>query len=80
MGGAAKLPLSLHEVNPYLDRFEPPIPEREFIRAIFRMDNVVMEQVMVRLAYDRPAAQSEEFKAKQKTEFGNAFYRDCINE
>lgn len=43
MGGADKLPLSLHEVNPYLDRFEPPIPEREFIRAIFRMDNVVME-------------------------------------
>ena len=43
MGGAAKLPLSLKEVNPYLDRFEPPIPEREFIGAIFRMDNVVLE-------------------------------------
>lgn len=37
-------------------------------------------EVMVRVAYDRPAAQSEEFKAKQKAEFGNAFYRDCINE
>ncbi|MGQ7286005.1 hypothetical protein ACUN7Z_00470 [Vreelandella venusta] len=43
IGGAAKLPLSLKEVNPYLDRFEPPIPEREFIGAIFRMDNVVLE-------------------------------------
>ncbi|MDC8803944.1 hypothetical protein PRZ61_10900 [Halomonas pacifica] len=43
MSGAAKLPLSLHEINPYLDRFEPPIPEREFIRSIIRMDNVVME-------------------------------------
>ncbi|QFT84975.1 hypothetical protein FIU88_08300 [Halomonas sp. THAF12] len=43
MDGAAKQPLSLHEINPYLDRFEPPIPEREFIRAVIRMDNVVME-------------------------------------
>ncbi|WBF19206.1 hypothetical protein [Halomonas elongata] len=36
-------------------------------------------QVMVKMAYDRPAAQSEEYKAKQKTEFGNAFYKHCID-
>ena len=43
MGGAVKRPLSLRDINPYLDRFEPPIPEREFIFAIMRMDNVVLE-------------------------------------
>lgn len=44
MSKPAPLPLSLMEVNPYLDRFEPPIPEREFIRAIFEMDQVVRQQ------------------------------------
>ena len=44
MGGVGRLPLSLHEIGPYLDRFAPPIPEREFIYAIMRMDNVVLEQ------------------------------------
>ena len=43
MGGAAKMPLSLHEIGPYLDRFEPPIPEHDFVYAILRMDNAVLE-------------------------------------
>ncbi len=29
-------------------------------------------KVMIRMAYDRPAAQSESYKEKQKAEFGNA--------
>jgi len=36
-------------------------------------------EVMVRVAYERPEARSEKYKEKQKVEFGNAFYQDCIN-
>lgn len=43
MAKPVPLQLSLRDIGPYLDRFEPPLPEQDFIRVVMSLDDASLQ-------------------------------------
>ncbi|SOC51018.1 hypothetical protein SAMN05421509_10177 [Chromohalobacter canadensis] len=72
--------LESQQAEVIMDLRQSDVPMRDLVgmmKAQGMYDKIT--EVMVRVAYERPAARTDKYKQRQKVEFGNAFYQDCIN-
>ena len=57
------------------------MPMREVMDSVDQNSEISdLTIVMINMAYGETAARSDRYKQLQKTEFGNAFYQNCMSE